>query len=123
MSDLLIGADGDLEIQGNTIPLVSGKDAIAQDVLRRLAMFKGEWFRDTRIGVPYYESILVKNPSLPVVRTIYTEAILETPGVSSLSNLTVTFTDATRSLAISFEIRTIDGDVLDFDDVLIGSGV
>ena len=120
MTDFLIGSDGDLEIQGNTIPLTSGKDAIAQDVLRRLAMFRGEWFRDQRLGLPYFEEILVKNPSLPRVRAIYSEAILETPGVVSVSNLQLDYDPAARSAALSFEARTTDGDVLEFTDVLIG---
>ena len=54
----------------------------AQKIRNRLGLFRGEWFRDLRIGTPWYERILgVKNPNIFVLRNVIRAAILSVPGI------------------------------------------
>jgi hypothetical protein len=109
--DLEIGTDGDLV-------LVTGIDAIAQDLKTRLLFFKGEWDLDTRLGVPYFEEILKKAPDLNVVRSIYNDVITSTEGVLFVDDLTLEYDGPTRRLSVSFSCQTTAGP-LTFEDELI----
>jgi hypothetical protein len=109
---------GDLYLDGVDIPLVEGKEAVAQHVLVRLKRVKGEWFRNVNDGIPYFEEILgQRNPDLPRIRRIFERAITSTPGVESLDRLDLSFDSTTRALTISnVEITTTDEDVLTAED-------
>jgi len=111
--------DDDLDLTGEQLSIVDGDDAIVQHLLIRLRMFKGEWFLDTRVGVPYYDSILIKNPDLVVIRSIFRNAILSTPGIANLDALTTAFDAASRKLTVEFTAIKEDGGTLDFSKEFI----
>lgn len=102
--DLLRTSDADIE----------GPDPIMQDCLARLRTFKGEWFMDTRQGLPYFQEILVKRPVLARIELYFIDAILATPGVYRLTRFASTPHFATRTLSISFGIQTAKG-ILTYD--------
>lgn len=89
VTDLLLGDDGDLVVRNGDLALAIDKIGIKQSIDIRLSFFLGEWFLDNAVGIPYYESILIKNPSLIVVREIFREALEETPGVLEILALDV----------------------------------
>jgi hypothetical protein len=106
----------DLKLQGNGLAiekgdlvLVDGKDAIEQHLRIRLKTFKGEWFLDQRVGVPYFQNIFIRAPNLAVVNAIYRKAILSTPGVTGVDSLLVSLDRGTRHLSVSFAAQTADG--------------
>lgn len=120
MADLKLSTlDDDLDLTGEQLSIVDGDDAIIQHLLIRLRLFKGEWFLDTRVGVPYYDSILVKNPNLVAIRSIFRNAILSTPGIASLDTLETSFDAATRKLTVTFSAIKDDGGTLDFSKEFI----
>jgi len=108
--DLLLEG-GDTALEKGDLVLVDGVDAIEQHLRIRLKTFKGEWFLDQRAGMPYFQSILVKAPNLPVIVGIYRKAILTTPGVTGVDDLAVNFDAATRSLSVRFSAQTSDGPI------------
>jgi hypothetical protein len=73
-----------------------------------LQFFYGEWYLDTTMGIKYYENILIKNPLLNEVESILKAAILETPGVSDLTNFSLEY-DGSRQININFTVNTIEG--------------
>lgn len=92
--------------------LAVGVDAVRQRLLIRLKFFRGEWFLDLRQGLPYYEQVLVKTPSLPLVESVFRRAILSTPGVLSIQKMSVTFLRPERRLVIDpLEILLTNGTV------------
>lgn len=91
------------------LAFTSGIDAIAQDLTICLQFFKGEWFLDPDIGVPYFEQVFVKNPNLDAIRVIFRSVILSRPGVLSLSDFTVAFDAKTRVLRVKFTAETDEG--------------
>ena len=120
MSDFKLDADGNLDLSTNDLQLVTGADAIAQHLLIRLRMFRGEWFLDRRIGIPYFQSILVKSPNLTAVRGIYRTAITSTPGVIRVEKFSLDFERSTRELQVPFS-ALLDGEEVarDFSEVFI----
>lgn len=100
--DLEIGADGDLI-------LVDGIDSIRQHLKIRLQFFRGEWFLDQRLGIPYFEEVLRKAPDLNVVQSLLRDAIRTTPGVLGISEFSLDYDGTTRQLSVDFRAVTTEG--------------
>ena len=111
--------DNDIDIDGEQWQLVDGDDALIQHLLIRLRFFKGEWFLNPAIGVPYYDTIFLKNPDLVAVRGVFRLAILTTPGIASLNSLLTDLEESTRRLTVTFTAIKDDGGVLDFSKEFI----
>jgi len=109
--DLKLDTTGDLALTAelDDLVLVDGADAIAQDVSTRLKAFQGEWFLDTRVGMPYFQKILGQKPRLSVLQSIFRDAVLSTPGVNSINDLVLDYVGETRVLSISFRCDTVEG--------------
>jgi hypothetical protein len=75
---------------------------------------------DTRVGIPYYTQIWVKNPNLGAVQATYRRAIVTTPGVDSLERLDASFDRQTREYTLSFSAKLAGEDVArDFTEVFV----
>jgi hypothetical protein len=99
---------GDIQITAGEPALTSGIDAIRQHLQMRLSTFRGEWFLDPTVGVPYFDDVFKKNPDLTILNAVFTKAILDTPGVLSLTTLSFDLkTD--RTLDVTFDAMTTDG--------------
>jgi hypothetical protein len=109
--DLQLDTDGDFAISGGDLQIVSGADAIVQAVKIRLQFFRGEWYLDEDAGLPYFQSVLVKNPDPNVLHSVFRRAILDTPGVLEITSLTLTFDRAERTLTVAFRISTDVGEL------------
>lgn len=109
--DLQLDTIGDLRLTdaGDDLVLVDGIDAIAQDLTTRLRTFQGEWFLDTRIGMPYFQKVLGQKPRIGVLQSLFGEAILSTPGVNSFNDLSIDYSGVNRVLSISFRADTVSG--------------
>ena len=103
---------GDLDITDGDAVLITGVDAIAQDLTRRLRTFKGEWFADPEgVGVPYLQKVLGKGNSIAAIRQVFKDQILATPGVLSIDSFDADFDAATRALTVGFQGTTTDGPI------------
>jgi len=121
--DIAITADDDLDITGGKLSFVSGIDAIAQHIKIRSRFFLGEWFLDTREGVPYFRDVLVKNPSRAVIVSTFKRVLLDTPGVATIDKFELVIERETRAATIDWEVTTIDGATLssaDYGSLIIG---
>lgn len=105
--------EGDLAIEGGDLVwLRGGPREVRQRIMARLRFFKGEWFLDTRLGIPYFQNVLVKSPNLPAIGAMLRRAILTTRGVIELVSFDLRFNETDRSLALTFHARTAEGDVI-----------
>ncbi len=104
--------DGDIQ-------LVTGIDLIIQQIKIRLYLFKGEWPYDTTQGLPFFTDILVKNPDLRRIRSIFYDAIMGTDGVTAVNELELLYDASARTLSISFGVDTIYG-VSDISNIALG---
>jgi hypothetical protein len=110
--DLELTGDSDLLIENFDLQLISGADAIAQRVWIRLRIFKGEWYLDNTLGMPYFQSILKKAPDQITVTTAFKDMILGTPGIASLLSFGMSFDAETRTMNIEFEARTTTNELI-----------
>lgn len=93
--------------QGSSQWLVNTPETVAQAVLTRLRLVRGEWFLDTSEGTPYLTQILGEHTKGLYDQAIKTR-ILNTPGVVSIVEY-VSLMDAARNLAVSCTINTLYG--------------
>jgi hypothetical protein len=107
--DLKIDGNSDVVIENGDLVLTSGVESVAQDVEIRLSFFLGEWFLDTRLGVPYFQRILGQKPRFSTVATILKKAIFTTPGIISISNFELDWVGATRTMNVSFNAESTEG--------------
>ena len=115
MPDLKIDTEtGDLAIEnGDLVQLTTTNMAelVEQRLKKRLGLFQGEWFLDTRQGVPYFQQILVRHPNMTAIQAVLVREILDTDGVLSLISYSQSLNTAPRSLSVSFSVETEDGPV------------
>lgn len=107
----------ELEIINGDLAITAGSEAVRQHLKQRLQTFLGEWFLDARIGVPYYEHVLVKNPDPIVLDTIFKSVILNTPGVEKLNQFDIDVESSTRTMTLIFSVETAAGRI-DFSEVI-----
>lgn len=100
---------GDLVIKDGDLLLIDNAERVVQQVLISLREWLGEWFLDTRDGVPYLEYILVKNPNEIHIRQVLNDAILAVEGVESVTSMDFTFNRVLRTLDVEYEAKTVYG--------------
>ena len=85
MADLLLDTDGDIYLSNGKISLTKN---ISQKVSILLKTFKGEWFLDDSIGIPYFQTILGKKISKEKIDLLFKTQILSVDGVSKITEFT-----------------------------------
>ena len=118
MDLLLDSATWDLSTDATDLLLVDGEDAVAQHLSQRLNTFAGEWFLDLRLGVPYLQQVLVKNPDPVVLDSVFKSEIIHTPGIVELQAFELRLDAGTRQLQLSFTAVADSGAIISFSEVL-----
>lgn len=90
-----------------------GRIAIAQTPLDqridcRLRTFRGEFWLDQSIGIPYFQEILKKNPDLQAVRAAFASEIQKVAGVKTLNSLSLEINREQRKLTVTFNVTGTD---------------
>lgn len=120
MADLKLDAFGDIDLTDGKMSIVRGDDAILQHLRIRYRFVRGEWELDTRIGIPYFQEIFVKNPDLAAIRSTYRRATVTTPGISSVAELELSINPVTRRLAVFTRANKQEGgEPLVFDEEFV----
>lgn len=107
--DAKLTTNDDIDLSTGDIVLLEGVEAIEQHLLIRLRFFLGEWMLNRTLGIPYFEEILKKAPDPNLVKSIFRETILATPGVLRINSFSATLEAETRKLTIDFEALTEEG--------------
>lgn len=97
----LVVRDGDLVVESS----------VAQAIKMRILFFRGEWFLNTSVGIPYYEEVFIKQPNLDHLSGLFRRVIIQTPGVTELLSFSLDFDDTTRELSVSFTADSIQGEI------------
>lgn len=100
----------DMAYSGYDGSTVSSAAQVRQNLKIRLLLIRGEWFLDSRIGLPYFEEILVKNPDFSAIDVTIKATILETPEVEEILSYSSSFDRTSRKLSISFTALTVYGE-------------
>lgn len=104
--------DGDLTIRGGQLVLVTDVAQAAAIELRNKFLFvEGEYFLDTREGMPYFKYVFKKNPDTLVIKSIFSQIIRAQQGVKTLLSISVTRTPD-RKAKFSFRALCDDGEII-----------
>ncbi len=105
--------EGDLDLSGGNLRVEKDPDlCTAQKLTNRFRLFLGEWFIDTRIGIPYFQLVFVKNPNLQVIAQLFKRVCLQTPRVLNVLSESLNFFNGQRSLICEMKVQTESGAVL-----------
>jgi len=110
--DLWIHLNNDLLIENGDLKLSNDKQGLEQQIRRALLSFKGEWFLDEGLGIPYYQEILGTKNSINAIKAIFVDAIQRLEGVKELVELKIRLDDPARALLINFTIIDWDNNVI-----------
>jgi hypothetical protein len=103
----------DLLITSGDLSIVTGSDAIAQDLQQTLQVWLGEWFLDTTQGIPFKQQILVKNPVIDLVQADIINAALNVPGVTGVTGLELDYNVNNRTLSMSLSATDSNGQTIE----------
>lgn len=87
---------------GADLQLIGDGPGLQQAVNIALKFFLGEWFLDQSVGVPWFQDIFIKNPNPAAIQAIIRSTILAVPGITSVSNVTISSPGQARSIKISW---------------------
>jgi hypothetical protein len=113
--DLLLNANGDLAIVNGDLQLTNGTQTLEQRIRRALLTFKGEWFLDEDIGIPYWEEILGQKDSIDAIKDVFIDAILKIEGVQELKDLKIKLNNEERGLEMNFTILDVDNNLIEIE--------
>ena len=102
----------DIIFSGSDLELVSDDAAIRQNLLQLLQFFLGEWFLDTTQGFPYYQIVLVKNPSLDLIQGTMIDYISNADGIVEVDDFAFDYDRTNRGLSISVDAKSTSGQIL-----------
>lgn len=113
MTTFLQTSTNDFDLStGNLVLVTDPAQQIAIVLQNRLQFFEGEWFLDTRLGVPYFQFVLVKNPDLQLITRMFTKIALAIEGVVQVLEMTPSFNTSARVLTMTMRILTSTGAVI-----------
>ncbi len=92
---------------------------LSQKIENVLKTFKGEWFANFTIGVPFYESILKKNPNVTEVNAIFQNKIKGIDGVAELTKFDVSYDNSERTYSIDIEVLSNENEIVDVGTITI----
>jgi len=121
MTQLKMDDNNDLAIENNRLVLTENNsdEEIRQRLLQNLRFFLSEWVLDKTVGLPYFQAVFVKGTPPEIVEAAFKDAIIGTDGVDFLSRFDpLDLNSATRSLTVSFDVQTINGNNLTINEVL-----
>jgi hypothetical protein len=97
-NDFLVGASPN----GVDLQLIGDAEALAQAVNIALQSFAGEWFLNTDDGVPYWQSVFIKNPNPTLLQALFRTQILNVDGITSVTSLTIAYNALARNVTINW---------------------
>lgn len=104
--------EGDLELENGDFVWIEGSELVRQTILARFRFFLGEWFLDTREGVPYFRDILVKSPDRDIIRSVFSQVLVDTPGVLSVLSFDLFYDEQERTIRFAFEVQSTDDTIV-----------
>ena len=113
MATLAQTTTGDLDLSSGNLQVISDLATETATKLNCLFGFwKREWFLDQSQGVPFLEYVLVKNPNLSVIDSVFREVISFAPGVASVRSSNLALDTTARKLTATYKLQLTNGTVI-----------
>lgn len=93
---------------GDNTWLTNSPQTVQQAIKTRFQLWYGQWFLDTTAGTPWIQSVLGKH-SPDVYNLAIRQRILDTPGVTEISDFTTIVDTSTRRVSFTATVATLYG--------------
>lgn len=115
-NDFQLDPADDLLIENGLILFHDKEDELTrQKVAVVLRTYRGEWFVDFSVGVPYFQEILVGKGNKDLADVIIRSAIQETEGVENILSFSSTL-NTLGEYRVSFKAATTNGEIVSFSN-------
>lgn len=94
--DLLVSSDGDIKLG----------ESVAQKINIRLKWFENEWRWNEEEGLPYMESLMVKNPNIEYFENLIREKIFDVEEVTEIKEVRIIYDRQSRNAVIRYVALT-----------------
>lgn len=101
-----LDANGDYTLGGIGAFYLNQPETVAQAVLTRLKLWRGEWFLNTEDGTPWMTEILGKRRAGTNPDAAIKQRILETQGVTEIADYSSSFDGNSRTLSVTCTLNT-----------------
>lgn len=105
----ILDENGDYSFGKGQQNLTYGTYAVTQAIQTRLKLLKGEWWENTELGLPLYQSILGQSgvtEKIYIIDTLIKEQIVGTQDVIGIIDFSSSFDSVTRSYSFSCTVNT-----------------
>lgn len=114
--------DGDIAFDDHgDLIMIEDEAELAQCCEIALGTNKGEWFLNPDLGIKFM-AFLGKRISDEEMRDELTEGLLHEERIQSVENISFEVDHKTRTMAVSFIARTVTGEEIRKEGVIIGAG-
>lgn len=110
MTDIILDERNDITFKNNDFNLFEEYDnnLIAQRLEIKLRSYFGEWFRDVRYGIPWFQEIFTRRNKKDLADTYIKRTIQQDRDVRSITKYTSTVSDS--KLKVVFTAKLNNGD-------------
>lgn len=94
---------------------------ITQKIENKLLTFYGEYFLNEEEGIPYFQKIFKKQSDLNLVYSIFYNELykfIDREEISEIIKLELNFDNKTRKLNVYFEVKGINGEIVNEEVVI-----
>lgn len=107
-----LDAQGDMVFgHGGEDYLQDSAETVAQSILTRLRLWRGEWYLDTTEGTPYTQEVLGMGRTATALRALQ-QRIADTEGVRDVLSIELVRDPDTRRATVRAEVLTDYGEVV-----------
>lgn len=89
------------------------QEYVSQKIKNKVSVFLGEWWLDVTEGLPYRETILIKNPDLNLVTSTFVRAIGSVEEVEEILSFSASFDTSLREYKIEFRVKTTEQEIIE----------
>lgn len=110
----ILDANGDYSFGKGQQNLTYGTYAVQQAIKTRLALLKGEWWENTDLGLPLFQSILGQvgiTDNITIADAFIKKQIIETTDVTGIEEFSSTYDSANRSYSFTCTVNTKYGTI------------
>lgn len=119
-TDIRLNNLHDLDITSGDLELFTRvEDLAVQMVKTNLLLYKGEWFRDIDLGIPYVQEIFGNKNTQNAADANIKNTILNTDNIRSITSYTGSIDPTTRKYKVVFSAITDSGDIINNIEVEI----
>lgn len=102
MKDILLDDYGDLKLTASGD--IQFTDSVRQAIAIRLRWFQNEWKLGPDYGIPYYDEVFVKNPSLLLLEDRMLDAVYDVKEVTDVELFKLDIDHRLRKLYVTYRV-------------------